>query len=158
MLIISRRLPPAIAGIAIGISADARNVDPQKIGAGAVIWSRGSLLLALFLGGMAASRMSMVWDRVTGLAQGALVWVVSLLVVLLLAANGVGLAVGVEMASGALRRSDAAPSSAAWISFFSTVLSLLAALAGAALGQHRAAVRVKNEVARSEVESREIAP
>ena len=37
-------------GLAIGFSADARDVDPQKIGTGAIVWSRISLLIALFLG------------------------------------------------------------------------------------------------------------
>jgi hypothetical protein len=36
-------------GMAIGFSADARNVDPQKIGNGAVLWARISLLLGLSL-------------------------------------------------------------------------------------------------------------
>jgi hypothetical protein len=34
----------------------------------------------------------------------------------------------------------------AWITFFSIVLSLLAALGGSAIGQRRAAARVKREV------------
>jgi hypothetical protein len=133
-------------GIAIGFSADARDVDPEKIGAGVVIWSRGSLLIALFLGGMTASRMSMVWDRPTGLAQGVLVWVVSLVIVLLLAANGVGLTLGVQIAYRSAQATASGPGAAAWITFFSVVLSLLAALGGSALGQRRAAARMKTEI------------
>src|SRR5256885_16047876 len=57
-------------GVAIGFSADARNVDPQRIGNGAAIWSRASLLIALLLGALAATGMSLVWGRFTGLAQG----------------------------------------------------------------------------------------
>jgi hypothetical protein len=68
LVVLGAMLVLSTLGIAVGFSADARNVDPEKIGVGAVFWSRGSLLVALFLGGMAAARMSMVWDRFTGLA------------------------------------------------------------------------------------------
>jgi len=79
-------------GVAVGFSVDAaRNVAPDQITGGAVIWSRCSLLVALFLGGMAAARMSMVWDRFTGIAQSALLWVISMLALLLLGKSGVGL-------------------------------------------------------------------
>jgi hypothetical protein len=146
LVVLGAMLVLSALGIAVGFSADARNVDPEKISTGAVIWSRGSLLIALFLGGMAAARMSMVWDRFTGLAQGALVWVVSMIAVLLLGANGVGL-IGVALAYGTAQRSDAAPGATAWITFLSIVLSLLAALAGSAIGQRRAAARVRSEMA-----------
>lgn len=145
LVVLGAMLVLSALGIAVGFSADARNVDPEKITAGAVIWSRGSLLVALFLGGMAAARMSMVWDRFTGLAQGALVWVVSMVAVLLLGANGVGL-IGVTLAYGTAQPADAAPGATAWITFLSIVLSLLAALAGSAIGQRRAAARVRNEM------------
>jgi hypothetical protein len=36
---------------------------------------------------------------------------------------------------------------AAWFTFISIVLSLLAAVLGSAIGQHRAAVRAKSEIA-----------
>jgi len=132
-------------GMAIGFSADARNVDPQKIGNGAVIWARVSLLVGLFLGGFGATRMSMVWDRFTGLAQGALVWVVSLIVVLYLSANGVGLVVSSALINGTTQRIQG-PSTVAWSTFLSVVLSLLVALAGSALGRRRAAARVTREI------------
>ena len=132
-------------GMAIGFSADARNVDPQKIGSGAVIWARVSLLIGLFFGGLAATRMSMVWDRFTGLAQGALVWVVSLIVVLYLSANGVGIVVSSALINGTAQRIQG-PSAVAWSTFLSVVLSLLAALAGSAVGRRRAAARVTREI------------
>jgi hypothetical protein len=134
-------------GLAIGFSADARDVDPQKIGTGAIVWSRISLLIALFLGGMTAARMSLVWDRPTALAQGVLVWVASLLVGLLLNANGVGLILSAAISNGTGQRLQAeTPGAVAWITFFAIVLSLLATLAGAALGRRRAAVRVSHEI------------
>jgi hypothetical protein len=133
-------------GVAVGFSVDARNVDPDKMGTGVAIWSRASLLIALFLGGMGAARMSMVWDRFTGLAQGVLVWVVSLVIVLFLSANGVGLMLGAGLVYGATQGVVHGPGMTAWITFFSVVLSLLAALIGSVIGQRRAAARVEREV------------
>jgi hypothetical protein len=132
-------------GIAVGFTA-AGSADPDDIGTGAVVWARVSLLVALFLGGMAAARMSMVWDRFTGFAQGVLVWVVSMVSILLLSANGVRL-IGIALAYGTAQRAETAPDMAAWFTFISIVLSLLAAVLGSALGQHRAAVRAKSEIA-----------
>ena len=104
-----------------------------------------SLLIGLFFGGMAARRMSMVWDGFTALAQGVLVWVVSLLVVLYLSANGVGLMFTSALINGTAQRTQG-PSTLAWTTFVCVVLSLLAALAGAAVGQRTAAARVAREI------------
>lgn len=134
-------------GLAIGFSADAREVDPQKIGTGAVLWSRISLLIALFLAGAAATRMSMVWDRPTALAQGALVWVSSVIVGLLLSANGIGLMLSVALTYGlkSSGRPEHTSSAVAWLTFIAVIVSLLATLAGAALGRRRAAAHVMHE-------------
>jgi len=133
-------------GLAIGFSADARDVDPQKIDMGAIIWSRVSLLIALFLGGAAATRMSMVWDRPTALAQGMLVWVASLIVGLFLRANGLGLLLSAVLTYGLNNAVAHAPSALAWMTFFAIILSLLATLAGAVLGRRRAAAHVTNKI------------
>jgi len=133
-------------GLAIGFSADARDIDPQKIDTGAIIWSRVSLLIALFLGGAAATRMSMVWDRPTALAQGMLVWVASLIVGLFLRANGPGLALSAVLTYGLNNSVAHAPSALAWMTFFAIILSLLATLAGAALGRRRAAAHVTQTI------------
>lgn len=137
-------------GLAIGFSADARNVDPQRIGMGAIIWSRVALLIALFLGGAAATRMSMVWDRPTALAQGVLVWVASLIASLFLSTHVVGLvlsaALGYGLSNGGAEGPAPAPSAVAWMTFFAVVLSLLATLAGAALGRRRAAAHLTHAV------------
>lgn len=117
---------------------------------GAVIWSRVSLLIALFLAGMAAARMSLVWDRPTALAQGALVWVMSLIAGQLLSVTGVGVMVSAALTyglhNGAPGASGQGSSAVAWLTFLAVVLSLLATLAGAALGRLRAAARVTHEV------------
>ena len=79
-------------GLAVGISAaDPVNGDAGALGMGAVIWTAGSLLIALFVGGMAATRLGMVFDKATGAFEGALVWVLSFLITLWLASSGVQL-------------------------------------------------------------------
>ena len=79
-------------GLAIGVSAiDPTNTDAGAVGMGAVIWTGLSLLVALFVGGMAATRLGMVFDKAAGAFEGALVWVLSFLVILWLASSGVQL-------------------------------------------------------------------
>ena len=58
---------------------------------GAAIWSGLALLIALFVGGMAATRLGMIYDRATGAFEGALVWVLSFVAILWLASSGVQL-------------------------------------------------------------------
>jgi hypothetical protein len=84
-------------GLAIGVSAtDPQNPDARTLGAGAAIWTTLSLLIALFVAGWASTRLSMLWERTTAMFEGALVWVMSLILILYLTANGIGL-----VASGA---------------------------------------------------------
>jgi hypothetical protein len=82
----------ATLGLAIGVTAaDPGEVDAGALGMGAAIWSALSLLVALFIGGMAAARLGMIFDKAAGAFEGALVWVLSFLVVLWLASSGVRL-------------------------------------------------------------------
>lgn len=84
-------------GLAVGISTvDPRNPDAGTIGTGAAIWTTLSLLISLFVAGWASTRLSMLWERTTAMFEGGLVWVMSLILILYLTANGVGL-----VASGA---------------------------------------------------------
>ncbi len=79
-------------GLAIGVSAaDPGNTDAGALGIGAAIWSGLSLLIALFVGGLAATRLGMVFDRAAGAFEGALVWVLSFVAILWLASSGVQL-------------------------------------------------------------------
>ena len=79
-------------GLAVGVSSvEPGRVDAGSFGTGAAIWSGLSLLIALFVGGMAATRLGMVFDKASGAFEGALVWVLSFLVVLWLASSGVRL-------------------------------------------------------------------
>ena len=82
-------------GAAIGISAaDPGSTDAGTLGMGAGIYAAVSLLLALFFGGWAATRMGAISDRATGFCEGALVWVVSILLVGYAAASGIGMLAG----------------------------------------------------------------
>ena len=84
-------------GLAIGISAvDPAQTQAGRLGTGAGIWAGVSLLLALFIGGMVATRIGAIFDRTTGLFEGVLVWVVSVLLIAYLAGSGIGM-----LASGA---------------------------------------------------------
>jgi hypothetical protein len=79
-------------GVAVGISAvDPNAPDGEAIGVGAAVWAAVSLLLALYVGGMASTRIGAVFDKTTGMFEGALVWVLSLLVMGYLAGSGVGM-------------------------------------------------------------------
>lgn len=95
LVVIGTLLLLTTLGLAVGITA-ADPMDPNfgALGTGAAIWTGLSLLIALFLGGMAAARTGMVWDRTAGMLQGVLVWVISIVAILFLAANGIGLVVG----------------------------------------------------------------
>ena len=84
-------------GLAIGISTvDPRDPNASAIGTGAAIWTSLTLLVSLFVGGWASTRLSMLWERTTAMYEGMLVWVISLMLILYLTASGIGL-----VASGA---------------------------------------------------------
>lgn len=86
----------AALGLAIGISAiDPNDPDASAIGTGAAIWSGVSLLIALFIGGWASTRLSLMWDRTVAVFEGVLVWVLSLILVAWLASSGIGLIAGI---------------------------------------------------------------
>jgi hypothetical protein len=79
-------------GMAVGISAvDPRDPNGAAIGAGAAIWTALTLLVSLFVGGWASTRLSMLWERTAAMFEGALVWVLSLILILYMAASGISL-------------------------------------------------------------------
>jgi hypothetical protein len=85
----------AALGVAIGISAaDPGETRASTIGTGAGIWAGISLLLALFLGGLVATRTGAISDRTTGFFEGALVWVVTVLLMGYLATSGISTVAG----------------------------------------------------------------
>jgi hypothetical protein len=130
-------------GVAVGISAaPPGETDVGTLGAGAGIWAAVSLLVALFVGGWVSTRIGAIFDGTTGFFEGALVWVVSVLLMLCMASTGLGMLFGgaselvggaAQALSSALQSSQAA--SAAWITFGALLLSLLAAVFGAMAGR-----------------------
>jgi hypothetical protein len=92
--------------VAIGISAaDPGETPASTIGTGAGIWAGISLLLALFLGGLVATRIGAISDRTTGFFEGALVWVVTILLMGYLATSGISTVAGgvLNMLGGATK-------------------------------------------------------
>lgn len=85
----------AALGVAIGISAvNPGQTEASNVGTGAAVWSAISLLAALFLGGYASTKLGATSDSTTGFLEGALVWVVSMLLMLYLAGSGIGMLAG----------------------------------------------------------------
>jgi hypothetical protein len=122
-------------GVAVGMSAvDPDTADAQRLATIAGIWGAASLLAALFLGGFASTRVGMVYDRATGLFEGSLVWVVSVLLMAAFAGSGLGFVPEVTLDLTASR-------AAAWIGLGAMLLSLFAAVWGAMAGRRGAAER-----------------
>ena len=85
----------AALGVALGVTAvDPGATDAETVGAGAGIWTAASLLIALFVGGLVSTRAGAIYDRATGFFEGALVWVVSLLLMGYLATSGISMVAG----------------------------------------------------------------
>ena len=79
-------------GLAIGISAvQPGQTEGATLGMGAGIWAGLSLLLALLIAGWVSTRIGATTDRTTGLFEGALVWVVTVLLMAYFAGSGVGM-------------------------------------------------------------------
>jgi hypothetical protein len=150
----------AALGVAVGITA----VDPQStrlgtVGTGAGIWTGVSMLLALFVGGLVATRLGATFDKTTSFFEGFLVWVVSLLLVAYLAASGVSSLAGGTfgmIGAEAMDQAQADPQAvqqmaqdvkpqaarAAWVTFGALLLSLGAAVGGAMAGRRRQPARL----------------
>lgn len=91
-------------GVAVGISAaQPGETGMAALGTGAGIWAGVSLLLALFIGGLVSTRIGAISDGATGFFEGALVWVVSILLMLYFATSGVSMLAGgaFQMVGGA---------------------------------------------------------
>jgi len=126
-------------GVAVGMTAmNPATADANRVATVATIWGAASFLAALFFGGFAATRIGMIYDRATGVFEGVLLWVITLVVLAAFAGSGIGLLPDVTFDLTASRL-------AAWIGVAAMVLSLLAALAGAMSGRRGAALRAGRE-------------
>ena len=85
----------SVLGLAIGISAadiaPNQEGNARELGMGAAVWSGLTLLIALFVGGMVATRSGMVYDRASGMIEGVLVWVLAVLLLIYLASSGISM-------------------------------------------------------------------
>ena len=122
-------------GVAVGATAIERVSDVDRVVSVAAIWGAISLLASIFIGGMVATRIGMVYDRATGMFEGVLVWVVSMLLMAAFAGSGLVLVPDVTISFDEGR-------TAAWVGLAGMVLSLVAAVGGAMAGRKGAAARV----------------
>lgn len=84
-----------VLGLAIGVTAvDPGDTEASTVGTGLGVWSGLSLLVALFVGGLVSTRIGAIFDRTTGFFEGALVWAVSVLLMIYLATTGIGMLAG----------------------------------------------------------------
>ena len=122
-------------GVAVGISAaQPGETDTGTLGAGAGVWAGVSLLVALFIGGWVSTRIGAIFDGTTGFFEGALVWVVTVM----LSGIGVFAASAFQLVVGAAQTLDSATQMtpyASWITFGALLASLLAAVLGAVAGR-----------------------
>jgi hypothetical protein len=82
-------------GLAIGITAvDPGDTQARSVGVGAAVWGGLSLLLSLYLAGMVSTRIGAIFDKTTGMFEGALVWVLSVLLIAYLAGSGISFVAG----------------------------------------------------------------
>lgn len=91
-------------GVAVGISAaQPGETEVSTLGTGAGIWAGLSLLVALFIGGLVSTRIGAITDGATGFFEGALVWVVSILLMVYFAGTGISMLAGgaFQMVGGA---------------------------------------------------------
>lgn len=81
-------------GIALGRTFEATGAAAGMMGLVAGLWAAGSLLASLFVGGIVSTRVGGVTDETTGFFEGALVWVVSILLMGYLTTSGIGTLAG----------------------------------------------------------------
>lgn len=135
----------SVLGLAVGLTVVQRPVaTPEEINRGAAVWSAVAALLAFLIGGFVAGRGGGIVGKAAGGLNGFLVWALSLLVVIVGTALGVGQLFGVlgglgiirELNSNQIDPAQVADSlrAAAWITFISMALAAVAATLGGVLG------------------------
>lgn len=127
-------------GVAIGISVADRGAG-ARVDSATGVFAVSALLVSLFVGGIVATRTGAIHDRGTGFWQGAIVWIVSILLMGVLAAGSVTSVVGgsfavMGFALGPVFES-VAPARAAWTTFAGLAGSLLVTTLGALVGRRR---------------------
>lgn len=84
-----------VLGMAIGVTAaDVGTPDDtsaRSAGISAGVWGGVTLLIALFIGGLVATRSAMIHDGAAGLIEGVLIWVLSVLTLIYMASSGLAM-------------------------------------------------------------------
>jgi hypothetical protein len=140
-------------GVAVGISAaQPGETDAATLGSGAGVWAGLSLLIALFIGGWVSTRIGAIFDGTTGFFEGALVWVVAVLLMLYFASSGIGMLAGgaFRLVGGAAETLGAVVQSQAAPEMSGTVDQMLQRLKDPKTAEQIAAA---TGLARSEVEA-----
>jgi len=164
---LSLQLVLSALGAAVGLSTLSAGAQAGDVGIGVGIWTVLSILIALFLGGYATARASGPMSRTSSLINGAILWSTVLVASAWLLASGVSGAFGVLAsaagdAAGALGQGTNLPSGVPtaipspnispgqvdqaagnvargnWWFALGSLLSLLAAIAGATAGTRKA--------------------
>lgn len=87
----------ALAGIAIGLAAWETTDPAESLAIGAAIWLAVSMLVSLFLGGLATGRLAGILTPGDGALHGVVMWGVTMIVTFWLIAGGVRGLVGGAM-------------------------------------------------------------
>lgn len=148
--------------MAIGLSAGATGADAGSVGFGVVIWSIISLLISLFLGGWVMAQSCGPMTKKTALLNAAILWGTTLAISSWLLATGISGAVGAVAANageianqvqqqGGVNIPNQVPNvdpnqvrdlagntaKATWSFLLGSLLSLAAAMIGAAVGARK---------------------
>lgn len=143
----------ATLGAAVGLSVHDR-VSVNDLRTGSMAWGYVTTFVALFVGGLVTSLLTVGENKTEAMVHGVLMWALLLAVLVVLA--GAGVRVGVNMAGvtpdrGDVRRASTGPDATAptapaadvneetarrfaWYTFAGTWLSMLAAAGGALAG------------------------
>ncbi len=80
----------SVLGIAIGLSVFNYGDPASSFGIGAGIWGAISALIAFFVGGLIAARTAAYGGRTSGIMNGAMVWFVTIPLLVYLLGSGIG--------------------------------------------------------------------
>ncbi|MFB2834311.1 hypothetical protein [Floridanema evergladense] len=161
LIALATQLVLSSLGAAIGLTSLANSGAPRSnagdVGVGVGIWSIISLLIGLFVGGWMTARASGPMNRNTALLNGAILWAATLAIGSWLIANGVAGTFGIAASNAGevinqARTTGNVPNQvpgvsaqqtreiagnaakAGWSFLFGSLLGLLAAMGGAAVG------------------------
>ncbi|MGV2827208.1 hypothetical protein [Myxosarcina sp. GI1(2024)] len=166
---IATQLLLSALAVPIGFSAGALDADAEVLVSGISIWSIVSLLIALFLGSWITASTCGPMNKKTALLHGLILWATTLAISAWLLASGLSGTFGVVAANmgeilnqverpGGINVPKQVPNisaaeaqnlaeysvKTAWTFIFGSLLGLVAALIGAAIGARKPKVRIVN--------------